>query len=323
MPEKVKFKFFEGQDVEQFTFYRIPKQLFTVEYFKGMSSDAKVLYGLMLDRVSLSIKNNWFDNDNRAYIYFSIDDVMELLGCGRNKAIKCLKELDDETGIGLTQKRRQGFGKSNMIYVKTFIVEKSETVGVTDTEITEKQTSVQRDPVLETAKKQTSMQDNQQVIFMDKAVEKNGSPEKNIKIEGEYGRICPKIKDKDHNPRASICKDRQDLPLQKFENQTTGGNNAGTEVYFSNPNNTNKNNTEMNYNKSHLILSPEAFGNQQSDLVDEIRCDSDRASHPTVQVSDMPDREPEDRIAKIQFYQALIRSNIEYESLMTFPGCRP
>ena len=56
MIEKIKFKFFEGQDVEQFTFYRIPKQLFTLEYFKGMSSDAKILYGLMLDRVSLSMK---------------------------------------------------------------------------------------------------------------------------------------------------------------------------------------------------------------------------------------------------------------------------
>lgn len=123
MSEKVIFKYFEGQDVEQFTFYRIPKQLFTLSCFRSLSSDAKILYGLMLDRISLSVKNHWFDEKNRAYIYFSIDDVMELLGCGRNKAIKCMKELDANTGIGLTQKRRQGFGKSNMIYVKTFLVE--------------------------------------------------------------------------------------------------------------------------------------------------------------------------------------------------------
>ena len=81
MSEKVIFKYFEGQDAEQFSFYRIPKQLFTVSYFKGLSSDAKILYGLMLDRISLSVKNHWFDEENRAYIYFSIDDVMELLGC--------------------------------------------------------------------------------------------------------------------------------------------------------------------------------------------------------------------------------------------------
>lgn len=134
MSERVTFKYFEGRDVDQFTFYRIPKQLFTVSYFKSLSSDAKILYGLMLDRISLSVKNHWFDEQNRAYIYFSIDDVMELLGCGRNKAVKCLKELDVDTGIGLTQKRRQGFGKSNMIYVKTFLVESQSEIRTDDHE---------------------------------------------------------------------------------------------------------------------------------------------------------------------------------------------
>ena len=80
----------------------------------------------MLDRLSLSIKNQWFDDKNRAYIYFSIEDIMELLNCGRNKAIKSMRELDDETGIGLIEKRRQGFGKVNVIYVKTFMPEKTD-----------------------------------------------------------------------------------------------------------------------------------------------------------------------------------------------------
>ena len=80
----------------------------------------------MLDRMSLSIKNQWFDEKNRAYIYFSIEDIMELLNCGRNKAIKSMRELDDETGIGLIEKRRQGFGKVNVIYVKTFMSEKTD-----------------------------------------------------------------------------------------------------------------------------------------------------------------------------------------------------
>ena len=78
------------------------------------------------DRMSLSIKNQWFDDKNRAYIYFSIEDIMELLNCGRNKAIKSMRELDDETGIGLIEKRRQGFGKVNVIYVKTFMPEKTD-----------------------------------------------------------------------------------------------------------------------------------------------------------------------------------------------------
>lgn len=126
MEKKMIFNYFYGTEADQFSFYRIPKALFTDSYFKDLSSDAKILYGLMLDRMSLSIKNQWFDDKNRAYIYFSIEDIMELLNCGRNKAIKSMRELDDETGIGLIEKRRQGFGKVNVIYVKTFMPEKTD-----------------------------------------------------------------------------------------------------------------------------------------------------------------------------------------------------
>lgn len=126
MEKKMTFNYFYGTEADQFSFYRIPKALFTDSYFKDLSSDAKILYGLMLDRMSLSIKNQWFDDKNRAYIYFSIEDIMELLNCGRNKAIKSMRELDNETGIGLIEKRRQGFGKVNVIYVKTFMPEKTD-----------------------------------------------------------------------------------------------------------------------------------------------------------------------------------------------------
>ena len=126
MEKKMTFNYFYGTEADQFSFYRIPKALFTDSYFKDLSSDAKILYGLMLDRMSLSIKNQWFDDKNRAYIYFSIEDIMELLNCGRNKAIKSMRELDDETGIGLIEKRRQGFGKVNVIYVKIFMPEKTD-----------------------------------------------------------------------------------------------------------------------------------------------------------------------------------------------------
>lgn len=122
MDQKLRFRYFYGNEADQYSFYRIPKLLFKNDYFKNLSSDAKMLYGLMLDRLSLSIKNQWFDEENRAYIYFSIEDIMDLLNCGRNKAVKSLQELDDENGIGLIEKRRQGFGKANIIYVKSFMV---------------------------------------------------------------------------------------------------------------------------------------------------------------------------------------------------------
>lgn len=120
MEEKVTFKYFYGNEADAYTFYRIPKQLFTSDYFKKLSTDAKVLYGLMLDRMALSIKNEWFDSENRAYIYFSIEDVMELLNCGHNKAVKSMQELDANGGIGLIEKKRRGMGKTNVIYVKNF-----------------------------------------------------------------------------------------------------------------------------------------------------------------------------------------------------------
>lgn len=109
MEKKLSFNYFYGTQADQFSFYRIPKALFQNECFRGLSSDAKILYGLMLDRMSLSIKNQWFDDQNRAYIYFSLEDIMELLNCGKNKAVKSLQELDTESGIGLIEKKRQGF----------------------------------------------------------------------------------------------------------------------------------------------------------------------------------------------------------------------
>ena len=82
MDQKLTFRYFYGNEADQYSFYRIPKLLFKNEYFKNLSSDAKILYGLMLDRMSLSIKNQWFDEQNRAYIYFSIEDKKE---CGGNR----------------------------------------------------------------------------------------------------------------------------------------------------------------------------------------------------------------------------------------------
>lgn len=207
MEKKMTFNYFYGTEANQFSFYRIPKALFTDSYFKDLSSDAKILYGLMLDRMSLSIKNQWFDDKNRAYIYFSIEDIMELLNCGRNKAIKSMRELDDETGIGLIEKRRQGFGKVNVIYVKTFMPEKTD--------------------------------------------------EKKFEEE-----------------------------LKKFKKQTSVENEESTEVYISNPNNTNLSDTEMNDNKSNPIIS-----------VDEKRFDSDNRSED------------------YQAYENLVKETIDYESL--------
>lgn len=104
MDDRISLSYFYGKEADQFSFYKIPKLLFTDEYFKKISVEAKVLYSLMLDRMSLSMKNQWLDGEGRAYIYFSLEDIMESLGCSNKKAITIMKELDAEVGIGLIEK---------------------------------------------------------------------------------------------------------------------------------------------------------------------------------------------------------------------------
>lgn len=120
--QKIQFEYFRGMEAEQYSFYRVPKVLFTAECFKPLSCEAKVLYGLMLDRMGLSIKNRWFDEEDRVYIIFTVEEIMDLLGCARQKAIKNIAELDTEKGIGLIEKKRLGLGKPNVIYVKNFMI---------------------------------------------------------------------------------------------------------------------------------------------------------------------------------------------------------
>ena len=124
--QELQFDYYRGMEAEQYTFYRIPKVLFTAECFKALSCEAKVLYGLLLDRMSLSIKNRWFDEEDRVYIIFTVEEIAELMNCGTQKAVRLLKELDADKGIGLIEKKRLGLGKPNVIYVKNFIIRQTE-----------------------------------------------------------------------------------------------------------------------------------------------------------------------------------------------------
>ena len=120
--QKIQFDYFTGMEAEQYSFYRVPKVLFTEPCFKALSCEAKVLYGLMLDRMSLSIKNRWLDSEDRVYIIFTVEEIAELMNCGTQKAVKLVKELDSNNGIGLIEKKRLGLGKPNVIYVKNFML---------------------------------------------------------------------------------------------------------------------------------------------------------------------------------------------------------
>ncbi len=122
----IHFNYYYGKDAEQFSFYRIPKLLFTDKRFARLSSDAKILYGILLDRMSLSMRNNWVDSENKVYIIFTIDEIAEIMCCGTQKATKTLQELDNVKGIGLVEKKRLGLGKPNILYIKNFVFEDSD-----------------------------------------------------------------------------------------------------------------------------------------------------------------------------------------------------
>ena len=119
MPSNLNLDYYYGTEAEQYSFYRVPKALLTDPRYKGVSIEAKVLYGLLLDRMSLSVRNGWMDKDRRVYIYFTQEDAMALMNCGKDKATRLFRELD-QGGIGLIERKKQGQGRPTRIYVKNF-----------------------------------------------------------------------------------------------------------------------------------------------------------------------------------------------------------
>ncbi len=114
--------YFYGQAGELFSFFRIPKALFQEQRFQDLSTDAQTLYGILLDRMSLSVKNEWFDKKGRVFIIFTIEDVKRTLRCADNKATRLLRELEK---FGLIERKRRGQGKPCLVYVKNFSAESS------------------------------------------------------------------------------------------------------------------------------------------------------------------------------------------------------
>ena len=142
----LEFDYFYKRDIERFQFFMLPKILVTGEQFKTISSDAKILYACLFDRISLSAKNDWLDKEGRIYIIFTIEEIMKTINRSRPTAVKALDELDKNTrGIGLIERKRLGFGKPNIIYVKDFTSYEGEKL--------ENQTSRSKDIELQEVKK--------------------------------------------------------------------------------------------------------------------------------------------------------------------------
>ena len=146
-----EFEYFYGQEADLFSFIRVPKLLFTDGRFKDLTSDAKILYGLLLDRMSLSIENNWFDKQGRVFIIYTIAEINSTLGCANSKACNTLKQLID---VGLIEKDNKGQGKAQLIYVKKIL---SNQTGLSDKGIQNKNSENQN------SEKQNSQNENSRI----------------------------------------------------------------------------------------------------------------------------------------------------------------
>ena len=113
----MKMNYFYGAQADQYNFIKIPKELVVGEGFYSLSVQAKILYGMLLDRMGMSYKNKWLDEENRVYIVYSLDDIQSDMNVSKHKAIDCLSELED---VGLIVRRKRGKGLPNQIYVKNF-----------------------------------------------------------------------------------------------------------------------------------------------------------------------------------------------------------
>ena len=197
------FKYFTGEETEDFTFYRIPKILFSDNRFKKLSLYAKVLYSVLLDRMSLSVRNGWVDKDNHVFIYYTIESASEFLGVGRDKTMRLFSELDDRKGCGLIRKKIQGLGKPARIYVMNFNIDdgvenSSESVEISPSKSVENSSSKNR-PTSVYTKPQTSVSRNrilQDVVNFDS----------NNKDNNKNNIVIHKDRDIDYYNRLNLCR---------------------------------------------------------------------------------------------------------------------
>ena len=220
MENMIKLNYFYGDEPDRLCFYRIPKVLYTKAYFSGLSSDAKVLYGLMLDMMSMSRENRWVDNENRVYIFYSVKRACAFLGCKKDKAMKLFAELDTENGIGLIERVKRGQGKSDLIYVKSFELPEN---------------AEDRDEIKKLNDDRSKLHNNMTPVS-EKEIVDNSSDEAVGKIdqsEKATTSIAEKVVDKT---------DRSEIQTSRYLK------NPSQEVGETAPNKNNYNNTDMSYN---------------------------------------------------------------------------
>ncbi len=236
----MEFNYYYGTEAEQFSFIRIPKVMLTEERFAPLSLAAKILYGVLLDRMALSVKNGWMDKEQRVYIIFKIEEIQELLGFSKKKSIEYLGELES---FGLVEKQRRGLGLPSILYIKSFMVKESVEIGTSrgveiDTSVSEEK----EDTIVELSPDYGTTPCNRIKIAQKESV--------SVEIKAENKPFI----DNTENEFEKSCVRSVDLG-------TSGGvQMAPLEVPISTPliSNTKLINTKWSNTKSNLILSPDS-----------------------------------------------------------------
>ena len=276
--QKKVFGYFRAYESEQFSFYRIPKVLFTDAYFKELSTEAKVLYGLMLDRMALSERNQWFDESGRVYIIFTVEEVMSCMNCGRDKSVKVLSELDARNGIGLIERIRRGLGQPDIIYVKNFI-------------------------------RTEAAEETQSFLKSEKPI--SGVRKNRL---AEVGKADFQSSEK---PTSGVRKSRLlevgKADLSSSEKPISGvRKNRLLEVGKTDPNNTDKSETESNKTENSKTDRSEIDSIYPSD-VEQAKKSNDIIDIEQTTITEQTDKK--DQMKQFEFYTELVKQNISYDML--------
>ena len=295
MDNGLVFDYFYGAEAEQFAFFRIPKLLIKDRRFSTLSNDAKLLYGLMLDRMSLSRKNNWFDKENRAYIIYKVENVMEDLCCANGKASKLLMKLEE---IGLIERNKPGLGKPAVIYVKNFmsIFDRNEKVG--------------EEPFIDVndCYQQGYQQDDTDGLVVSEAA----SPVKSTDVRKSHAREC---ENRTSGDAETARQEMRESHVRGCENRTSGDAEiTRQDVRKPHTNNTDFNNTDLSdtdHSQTDPIKTPSAGE------VDEWWDHIDFSRPIKVTVKDADEGDPADGMTLA--YEKLIRDNLWYDHYMESP----
>lgn len=303
--QKIQFDYFRGMEAEQYSFYRVPKVLFTAECFKSLSCEAKVLYGLMLDRMSLSIKNRWFDDEDRVYIIFTVDEIAELMNCGTQKAVKLIKELDTSNGIGLIEKKRLGLGKPNVIYVKNFMIKEIPNQLMKTDNVQKQEEYFTEETVMgENAGKIADMQSGgnfqEEIANLQKQEEERGKSAISQNCENHHSKIV-KITNQELSESQFKNSENHNSGMMKTTNQEF------PESQFSN---------YENQNSGMMKMEIQEFPKSQSNKTDINNTDfseTDIIQSYQIQSGSLVSHDKRDVIEEMKIYRELIQERIEYK----------